>query len=158
MAAAALALTTAWTEPPFLTADAALLWHAVPAFLAVGGGGPVTLFRPTDPAFADSFRLFGVPAGHACRLEAGLSDFKGPDWLITFVGKSYLGIPRYRLQDAGNPTAFLVAPAADTVNGSATLATIRASDDADVQRTSWYIVPRAPDPARGWDQIGRANV
>ena len=141
--------------PPFLGADGALVWHAVPAFVT---GGPVTVVRPTDPDFAESFRHFGVPAGHPARLERGLTAFVGPDWLVVFAGKSPIGVPRYRLQDAGRPAAasgaatFLVAD-----DDRVRLETLDPGADADGRRSVWYIVPRAPDPTRGFDLVHAAT-
>ncbi len=56
------------------------LWHVLPGFL--GEGVRVTIFRATEETFLESFRRFGFPTNHTCRLErhAGIDGIT--DWTV----------------------------------------------------------------------------
>ena len=151
------------TEPPVAVAtvagpglfpDAPFLWHALPGFVA--SPTPLTIVRTTHPLFAESMRLFGVPAeAAAVRLEAHLSrtggvrPFVGPGWRLAVEGQSPMGVPFWCLVDAGDPRSVLGVRAADVDTDDALVLLDRpglpeAAADA-WERCLFYLVP-APAP------------
>lgn len=129
-----------WIDaPPVVWSDGSLLWHAVPGF--VGAAQPVTIVRTTHPGFLESMRLFGVPAKHACRLEEhpGLG-FADAGWRVALGSKSFLGVARFQIVNAGTGRCLGVGADGGT---PAALAAPAASAPADTH-VLWYLVPRPP--------------
>lgn len=120
------------------------LWHILPGFV---GETAVTVFRATEATYLESYRRFGFPTNHPCRLEnhAGMEGGGGGDWTIVPFAVSPLGVPRYRLRSAAG--RFL---SADAANDRAYLSS---SPTTGGDSSSWFVVPRTGACGRGWDIV-----
>ena len=119
------------------------LWYILPGF--VGLQTTVTIARVTHPDFHTSYRLFGIPTDHPCRLEnhKGLKA-SATEWHITLDRISSRGVGYYHIRTAKDPSKCL-QPKSNDENRVV----------LDLQQWSgvWMLVPRTATGGQGWDIV-----
>ena len=140
---------TVWDAPQDARKMASqMLWNMIPAF--ANTKEPITIVNASHPDFRESFRHFGVPSAHACRLEKTISTLKNvtsawKGWTITLRKIQPLELHKRYVYTIQNTATGEFLFHTGTQTGLASL------NEYEQDKNTWVICPRVSGLMRGWE-------